>query len=119
MAKHLRRIGFFIEFGFSGANAGALKDAVRDSADYDKPGVTGYLRAAPVLAVAPGVLRDVFDPDGSAVMTRSIKTDGVYEWPAALALYVQRYNIALPAEFLAHVAARAYRVPTREEIGLP
>ncbi|MBL8696750.1 MAG: hypothetical protein JNK67_00170 [Alphaproteobacteria bacterium] len=119
MAKHLRRVGFFVEFGFAGANAGSLKAAVQDAAGYDKAAVAGYLRAAPVLAVAPGVLRDVFDPDGSAVMTRSIKTDGAYEWPAPLAFYVQRYNVALPADFLSHIAARAYRVPTREEIGLP
>jgi len=119
MAKHLRRVGFFQEFGFSGANAGSVRDAVRAMAEYDTAAVAGYLRKAPVLAVAPGVLRDVFDPDGSAVMTRSIKTDGVYEWPSPLAYYVQRYNIALPAAFVEHLVARTFRVPTREEIGLP
>lgn len=119
MAKHLRRVGFFQEFGFTGANAGSVRDAVRAVAAYDVEAVALYLRKAPVLAVSPGVLRDVFDPDGSAVMTRSIKTDGVYEWPAPLAFYVQRYNIDLPAEFVAHMTARAFRAPTREEIGLP
>lgn len=119
MGKHLRRVGFFTEFGFAGVSAGSLKDAVRDTADYDKEAVARYLRAAPVLAVSPGVLRDVFDPDGSAVMTRSIKTDGAYEWPAPLAYYVQRYNIALPKDFVGHLTARAFRAPTRAEIGLP
>ncbi len=120
MAPRLKRVGFFSEFGFTArGGAPSLKDAVRDVAEYDVEAVARYLRVAPMLAAAPGIVRDVFDPDASAVMTLSIKTDGVYEWPMPLAYYVSRYKLALPAEFLAHLESRGFKPPTRAELNLP
>jgi len=120
MAPRLKRIGFFSEFGFTArGGAPSLKDAARDVAEYDVEAVARYLRVAPMLAAAPGIVRDVFDPDASAVMTLSIKTDGVYEWPMPLAYYVSRYKLALPAEFLAHLESRGFKPPTRAELNLP
>ncbi len=52
-------------------------------------------------------------------MTRSLKTDGVYEWPVPLAYHVAKYRLALPADFIARAAARAFRAPTREDLHLP
>jgi hypothetical protein len=115
----LKRVGFFRELGYSAADAPSLKESVRDAADYDRDLVARYLRAAPLLAVAPGVVRDVLDPDASNVMTLSIKTDGVWEWPTPLAYYVQKYNVVLPEAFIAHIAGRNHRPPTREELDLP
>ena len=120
MAPRLKRIGFFSEFGFSArGGAPSLREAVRDVAEYDVEAVARYLRVAPMLAAAPGVVRDVLDPSASAVMTLSIKTDGVYEWPMPLAYHVARYKLALPAEFLAHLERRGFQPPTREELNLP
>jgi hypothetical protein len=119
MAPRLRRVGFFREFGYATGDAPNLGEAVRAVEEYDTAAMARYLRAAPMLAASPGVVRDVLDPGASAIMTLSLKTDGVYEWPAALAYHVAKYRLALPADFVAHVAARGFRPPTREELDLP
>jgi hypothetical protein len=118
MAPKLKRVGFYREFGY-GDDAPSLRDAVRETEEYDCAAMAGYLRAAPMLAAAPGVVRDVLDPEASAVMTRSLKTDGVYEWPVPLAYHVAKYHLTLPADFVAHAAARGFKPPTREELDLP
>lgn len=118
MAPKLKRVGFYREFGY-GEAAPSLRDAVRETEEYDCAAMAGYLRAAPMLAAAPGVVRDVLEPEASAVMTRSLKTDGVHEWPVPLAYHVAKYRLALPAEFVAHAAARGFKPPTREDLDLP
>lgn len=32
-------------------------------------------------------------------------SDGIYAWPEGLAIYVERYNVRLPDEFVQHLAA--------------
>lgn len=118
MARKLGRVGFFREFGF-GAAAPSLREALREDVDYDRAAMAAYLRAAPMLAAAPGLVRDVLDPEASAVMTRSLKTDGAWEWPVPLAYHVGKYRIVLPPVFVAHVQARGYRPPSRDDLDLP
>jgi hypothetical protein len=39
-------------------------------------------------------------------------TDGVYAWPEGLAVYVEKYNVILPEDFVAHIKQINFKVPT-------
>ncbi|GLY52563.1 hypothetical protein [Lentzea sp. NBRC 102530] len=53
---------------------------------------------------------DLLDP-GRRVKERGEWTDGVWVWDGTLVHYLRRYHVALPEEFLAHMAANAWTVP--------
>lgn len=38
-------------------------------------------------------------------------SDGVYAWPEGLAIYVERYNVRLPDEFIQHMAESNFTIP--------
>ena len=81
--------------------------------DKGKPGesrIAAYLRTAPFLLHALGPVTDVLEPDGDYICAPNVHTDGVYAWPEDLAYCVERHHVALPAEFLAHLAAAKWQV---------
>ena len=43
-------------------------------------------------------------------------TDGTYLWPEALWIYVERYHVVLPPDFVAHMERQAFLVPAAEEL---
>jgi hypothetical protein len=103
-----KRIGCFRELGYEGAQS--LEQARGEHPSVNQDRTVAYLRAGKVLIMSPGLVRDPFDRSAAAG-SRSMLTDGAYAWPDSLAYFVQRYNVALPAEFEQHMAANDWKVP--------
>ncbi len=99
----------FREFGYSrGPSLASLRDR-RVSAN--RSAVAAYLRAGKAIVVTPGGLaQDVFAPSLKAGPMH-ILTDGRFAWHAALAHYVERYDVELPAEFEEHMQRAGFAVP--------
>ena len=38
-------------------------------------------------------------------------TDGIWIWPEGLSVYVERYSVKLPSEFVEHMRARDFKLP--------
>jgi hypothetical protein len=78
----------------------------------NKAEVLAYLRAGKILAVSPGRAEDHFARGARASAgTMSVLTDGVYKWPAYLAYYVDKYDVALPMGFERHMEHAGWRIP--------
>lgn len=45
-------------------------------------------------------------------------TDGAWFWPSAFVHYVERYDFAVPADFLEHIRSRRYLPPVRGSVAL-
>ena len=58
-------------------------------------------------------------PDGppSHEMGAREMTDGTWAWPEGLAMYVERYAVRLPEEFVSHARANGFRIPTDLDAG--
>lgn len=110
----LKRAGFFRELRHGGDEV-SLSDAQRSSADPRKDGVLHYLRNGSWLAASPSPVGDALDPSSDVVIPLGILTDGVWEWPSDLAHYVERYNVELPAAFVAHMQERRWQPPELSE----
>ncbi len=111
-----KKVGFYQEFSYDGQSDPSIKDAVRQTADYEKGRILNYLRSAPLLSVAPGLSRDVIDPLHPIIGTMSIRTDGVWKWPEDLAYYIEKYNLFLPKEFIEHMVSKGFIPPDENEI---
>lgn len=74
--------------------------------------VAAYLRAGTSLGAYCGYSWCRF-PDGppDEAMGSADITDGVWVWPEGLPVYVERYAVRLPGDFLAHAAAHDYLPP--------
>ena len=110
MTNRLRRVGCFREIGYDDQpDAPSLTElrGRRQAADKDR--VVAYLRAGKVCVFSPGFAEDVFDGTDAGKM--SLLTDGTYLWPGSLAHYVEKYDVELPEEFEAFMAARRWVVP--------
>lgn len=116
LSMKLQHMGFFRELPHGHPDAPSLKEVLHPEAGYDKEVVAAYLSKAPFIEFAPGLVRDILDSSGPIIGPLGIQTDGVWAWPSDLAYYVDRYNVALPPEFLAHLERQVYRLPTQEEI---
>ncbi|MBA3405606.1 MAG: hypothetical protein H0U13_13160 [Gemmatimonadaceae bacterium] len=110
--RRLVAVGFFRELKHGRADGPSLREAMRDKGKPGESRIAAYLREAPILLHAVGPVTDVFEPKGDYICAPNIHTDGVYAWPEDLAHYVERYHVALPAEFLAHVASAKWKAPT-------
>jgi hypothetical protein len=109
--RRLTRVGFFRELKHGRTDGPSLREAMRDKGKPGEARIAAYLRAAPIMFHALGPVTDVFTPKGDYICVPNIHTDGVYAWPEDLAYYVERYHVALPAEFLAHLAAAKWTAP--------
>ena len=69
----------------------------------DKPRVVEYLRANELVAMCAGWMTDRRTGKQVAGWRPNFRTDGVYAWGESLAYYVDKYNLELPPEFLAHI----------------
>lgn len=106
--RQVRRVGYFRELGH-GARWPSMSPA--QDAMPNKEKLVAYLRAGAMMTYSPGLVDDVLDDTHRAIGSAGSLTDGTYAWPEVLAYYVERYNIALPDEFLRHAAALGWRVP--------
>ncbi|NEW47137.1 hypothetical protein GV789_22200, partial [Nocardia cyriacigeorgica] len=53
-----------------------------------------YLRTAPVVCRASGGVRDTVEPESTAAVPMTIRTDGRWVWPEAVAHYLDEYGLA-------------------------
>jgi hypothetical protein len=109
--RRVAPVGFFRELKHGRADGPSLREAMRDKGKPGESRIAAYLREAPILLHAMGPVTDVFEPKGDYICAPNIHTDGAYAWPEDLAYYVERYHVALPAEFLAHLAAAKWKAP--------
>jgi hypothetical protein len=110
------RVGFFRELRHSKADGPSLKEAVRSSAASHEDNLLKYLRAGKVLMMAPGVVSDALEPSKGIIASLSILTDGRYAWRSDLAYYVERYHVALPDDFVAHMRDNSWTVPANIDL---
>lgn len=104
-------VGFFRELKHRRVDGPSLREAMRDTGKPGESRIAAYLRSAPILLHALGPVTDVLEPNGDYICAPNIHTDGAYAWPEDLAYYVERYHVALPPEFLAHLAAAKWKAP--------
>lgn len=104
-------VGFFFELKHGRANGPSLRAATREKGRPGESRIAAYLRTAPILLHALGPVKDVFEPKGDFIGAPNIRTDGVYAWPEDLGYYVERYHVALPDDFLSHLAAAKWTAP--------
>ena len=50
------------------------------------------------------------DGPPSSEMGSGELTDGVYVWPEGLHIYVERYNVVLPEEFVSHAESNQFKI---------
>ncbi|MEU9217001.1 hypothetical protein AB0D47_10710 [Streptomyces sp. NPDC048376] len=107
-------MGFFDELspGWGFPTDGTIKDAVRSSGDGNEHRLVGYLRRGSGIWSEMGAEADVLDPEAPTLVSGgSLLTDGVWLWRDDLAYYVDRYHLALPADFVARVRELGYTPP--------
>jgi hypothetical protein len=68
----------------------------------DKDKVLSYMKRCQVDAAAPAILRDVINPDYK-IPELLLMSDGTYGWRSDVIYYVEKYDMALPEDFIAHV----------------
>lgn len=108
----LKYVGNFIELGYDNhPNAPSLALSRGKRTTAKKEEVVAYLRAGVTFVFSPGLDEDVLDPRKYAD-SASVLTDGVYAWQKTLAYYVDTYDVALPAEFEAHMRRNRWTVPS-------
>ncbi|CAL9496646.1 hypothetical protein [Streptomyces sp. enrichment culture] len=113
-ARTVRAVGFFDELspGWGFPTDGAIKDAVRSSADADEHRLVEYLRRGSGIWSEMGAQADVLDPGGPVLVSAgSLLTDGVWLWRDDLAYYVAKYHPVLPSDFVARARELDYRPP--------
>ncbi|MBQ2615593.1 MAG: hypothetical protein IJF90_01910 [Synergistaceae bacterium] len=80
-----------------------MSDSFSDSEVPDKEKIISFLLNGGHVDLATSArATDIFtgEPIGLYSDTR---TDGKYSWPTTLAYYVERYNLILPDDFVAHI----------------
>ncbi|MFF0591063.1 hypothetical protein ACFYWD_34415 [Streptomyces sp. NPDC003781] len=113
-ARTVRAVGFFDELspGWGFPTDGAIKDAVRSSADADEHRLVEYLRRGSGIWSEMGAQADVLDPGGPVLVgAGSLLTDGVWLWRDDLAYYVAKYHLVLPSDFVARARELGHRPP--------
>lgn len=67
-----------------------------------KAEIVRYLKRGQVRAAAPGIMRDFITGELTG-RDMTMRTDGVYLWPSEAVYYVEKYDMALPEEFVGHI----------------
>ena len=96
----MRTIGMFREI--YGDKYPPFSECVSREPIEGKAEILTYLRTGETVAVAAGFFRDIFTRELIKDEARW-QTDGVFDWRSDTAYYVERYNMALPEAFVAHV----------------
>ncbi|WP_285639504.1 hypothetical protein [Lentzea sp. NBRC 102530] len=73
--------------------------------------LAAYLERGRNYAVSTSVVVDVLSEERVEIGRLATLTDGTWLWPTDLAHYVRRYNVSVPAEFVAHAAALGWEPP--------
>jgi hypothetical protein len=114
----LKGAGFYQELPHGSASGPLLRDLVSDQPQENEARIVEYLRNGILLVGCPGVVGDVLDSSAGMVASPHILTDTVWAWPGDLAYYVEKYHIALPREFVAHMQASNWSIPDATGVDL-
>jgi hypothetical protein len=116
--RKLVSVGFFRELRHGDPAGPSLRDVVQPLPRPDEARIAGYLRCGKPFVITMGVTRDVLVAEGPIIGARAphVLTDGVYAWPADFAHYVERHHARVPDDFVAHMAANAWRVPDQIDV---
>src|SRR5437764_8504947 len=115
----LKPVVRFREFPFGTASDPSMRECMSDAPWEHQSDVVAYLRSGLILGVTMGAdLADWFDRPHKANPTINGRveggttemTDGVWFWYAGLIHFVEKYNVRVTAEFIAHAKRRGWRV---------
>lgn len=97
---NIKSQGYFKEMPHGTSTCPSIKDYIgkEDLSMVEK--ICTYLTSGIAIAVTPGIVNDVIDPDKGVAGTPSALTDGTWVWPGDLAYYVKNYRLKLPDEFV-------------------
>lgn len=104
----LRKVGYFFEQPLD-ERAATLRALVRATPHPNEQNILKYLDAGTVYGVQTGVEQDILSASKPIIGAVQLKTDGVWAWPQSLVYYVRQYHIALPDEFVSHMAVHAWK----------
>jgi len=114
----LRRAGFFRELRHGDPVGPSLLEQRGGIAAADSARVARYLSGGSVLATTGRFVDDWLEPSNASIAPLNVRTDGAWVWPGDLQFYVERYGVALPEEFLQHMAVHEWcaRELTQDEL---
>ncbi|MGW2556295.1 hypothetical protein [Streptomyces sp. NPDC001635] len=107
----LKRVGFY-------ATAEEVLELKRPVAVSAEDTIVRYLEEGELIVATGSWANDLVNPDIKRTRQYSIHTDGVWVWPSSLAYYLVTYHTELPGEFLQHMEASGWTVPTLDEAAL-
>lgn len=125
-AVKLKPVVRYREFPFGTADDPSMREFIAAAPRDGQGRVLEYLRSGHVLAVPMGAdLADWFDCpnranpliNGRVVGGATPMTDGTWFWPAGLIHFVEKYNVAVPTEFVEHAARNGWRVGEAVDAG--
>lgn len=112
-------IGYFREFRHGMENGPSIHEATqRGNYGGEKSLLVSYLKAGTIYVASPGIGTDVLDEEPHVSGPIHSLTDGRWMWPADLSYYVEKYNVALPIEFLMDLRRHNWTHPKPEDIDL-
>ena len=109
----VREVGYFREFGSGFASYPSIHDFVQKLPSANEERIVAYLKSGHVGDVCLEKTNDVIDPKKAIKLRIDSYSDGVWEWRADLAYYVETYHVRLPDEFVKHVEANRWTVPPK------
>ncbi len=68
----------------------------------EKQQILDYMKRCEIVAVAPGAPRDIINPDNKLPWLYTM-SDDKYGWSSELIYYVEKYDMALPQDFVQYV----------------
>ena len=97
---NIKTQGYFKEMPHGNSTCPSIKDYIgkEDISLIEK--ICTYLTSGVAIAVSPGVVHDVIDPDKGVAGSPTAFTDGTWVWPGDLAYYVKNYRLKLADEFV-------------------
>ena len=100
----LREVGFY-------KTAAEILDATRPAESPWGSSAAKYLEQGVTILASPVWVNDMLDPGEKKICQYATLTDGLWVWPKSLSYYLRKYHIALPEDFLTHMASRNWAVP--------
>ena len=94
-------LGQFDEFG-PGFGFPSIKEFISPEPFDHKDTIVEYMKAGHGCMASPSFIKDVITGE-RVLRPRVTMHDGVYLWSSSLIYHVEKYNVRLPEEFIAHV----------------
>ena len=92
-----------------------MRDCLSDTPIEHRDEIVDFLSHAGIATIVRmGAPRDIFTNERIAGEAE-IRSDGVYEWDASWAHYVDRYNLQLPQDFVDHILRVANEIDQKTE----